>query len=75
MERLQVENEELRLVRESNNKEFIRLETELLTLKTEKDRAERESNLLKKEKNTLLDYIEELQEKNKQQLKDVKKTI
>ena len=60
-----MKKEELIIIRDSNNKELIRLETEILHLTKEKERVYYENQQLAADKNTLLDYIEELSGKNK----------
>eukprot|EP00347_Sterkiella_histriomuscorum_P003789 403362933 len=71
-------NEELKIIRESNNLEFIRLEQEIHYLSQKNQSLALERDTILREKSTLLDFIEELNsnhDKRLQQLQDELKQV
>eukprot|EP00347_Sterkiella_histriomuscorum_P023542 403334247 len=70
--------EELKIIRESNNLEFIRLEQEIHYLSQKNQSLALERDTIQREKSTLLDFIEELNsnhDKRLQQLQDELKQV
>ncbi|CDW72859.1 UNKNOWN [Stylonychia lemnae] len=72
---VQAQNEELKLIRESNNMEFIRLEQEIHYLSQKNQGLSLEKEAVLKEKNTLLDFIEELNNQNDNRLQNFQDEI